>query len=64
MIWGETTAAFNLRITAWHPWFAWHPIQLEDGRMAWLCQVERQWRVDECANWAGDSSRWVYRAHG
>jgi hypothetical protein len=30
------------RMKAWSRWFAWHPVRLEDGRMAWLEVVERQ----------------------
>lgn len=26
----------------WHRWFAWRPVQLQDGRVAWLCWLNRR----------------------
>ena len=26
----------------WLPWFAWHPVRLIDGRLAWLRTVHRR----------------------
>lgn len=26
----------------WHRYFAWTPVKLVDGRMAWLCFVQRR----------------------
>ena len=63
MIWGLTNAERTAKFEAsWHAWFAWRRVWLEDGRSAWLCMVERKWFNDEHGNWAGDSSRWMYRA--
>ena len=49
MIFGETGearyAAAQARLKAeagWHKWFAWHPVTLIDGRIAFLETVERQ----------------------
>ena len=28
--------------TQWHRWFAWHPVELVDKRVAWLEYVERK----------------------
>lgn len=27
---------------SWHPWFAWRPVTLEDGRAAWWERIERK----------------------
>jgi hypothetical protein len=27
----------------WHDWFAWYPVRLEDGGMAWLHEIERKY---------------------
>lgn len=29
---------------AWHPWFAWFPVEVGDGQTAWLETVERRLR--------------------
>lgn len=45
MIWGRTKQQAHDRLRAlnqWQPWFAWHPVQLDDGRWAWLRTVERR----------------------
>ena len=36
MIWGKTLEQEQ----AWRPWFAWHPVVLDDGRIAWLERLE------------------------
>lgn len=41
MIWGETWEHRNERCREWHSWFAWRPVGLIDGRLAWLEVVER-----------------------
>lgn len=42
-------------------WFAWHPVQLNDGRRAWLTNVERDYGISITENskeyyiaWASD----------
>ena len=61
MIWGDTHLKHNDRIrklNEWHRWFAWHPVQLTDGRWAWLCDLMRRgqyWHTPE-AWW-----EWEYR---
>jgi hypothetical protein len=47
MIWGEMVEARILRITTPHRWFAWRPVWLLDGRIAWLQYVERRARIGE-----------------
>jgi hypothetical protein len=42
MVWGEKTRDWAVRVTAWHPWFAWHSVDLSDGRTAWLCWLDRK----------------------
>ena len=42
MLFGETYAAKHARLTKWRTWFAWRPVQLPDGRMAWLQPVWRR----------------------
>ena len=38
MIFGQTNEQFR----RWRPWYAWRPVRLQDGRMAWLARVERR----------------------
>jgi len=49
MIWGLTKAekrarqmAERSRIEEWHKWFAWIPVRLLDGRVAWIQNIERK----------------------
>lgn len=48
---------FNVKrstdILDWHCWFAWYPVRLEDGQVAWLEFVERS---------KFGMSSWAYRA--
>lgn len=52
----------------WHRWWAWHPVQLENGEWVWLEYVERRWE-EVHKGWSvapGDStifhtSGYVYR---
>jgi hypothetical protein len=60
MIWGETFDHRKARMLAPHLWFAWRPIRLVTGEWAWLTNVMRVWWDDKYANYAYDSSRWVY----
>ena len=32
-------------LTTWHRWFAWRPVTLRDGRVAWLEDIERLGRI-------------------
>ncbi len=41
MIFGTKTCD-KLDMTIAHPWFAWYPVQLNDGRTAWLETVKRR----------------------
>lgn len=39
MIWGKTYVERKARWDGeyvWHRWYAWHPVQLMDGRWFWL----------------------------
>jgi hypothetical protein len=47
---------------AWHPWFAWYPVDIGGGRCAWLETVERQWTQDVYS--LGDFSGYSYGAPG
>lgn len=42
MIWGRTDEEARYVSKLWRRWFAWRPVRLLDGRMAWLQVV--QWR--------------------
>jgi hypothetical protein len=42
MIWGETDEQKISRLRKWRRTFAWWPVQLSDGRRAWLCHVEKR----------------------
>lgn len=61
MIVGRTYAA-RAPSTTPHEWFAWHPVRMEDGRLAWLTVVLRQWRWHENATWVADYSGYAYMA--
>jgi len=37
MIWGKRKGSGH----QWSRWFAWHPVELIDGRYAWLENIER-----------------------
>lgn len=46
MIWKTRNGRWLDRFGTWHPWFAWHPVSLENPSnrprlRAWLCQVAR-----------------------
>lgn len=51
------------RITP-HPWFAWRPVKLDDGRWAWLSTVLAYYWYDPDSNWAGSDSCWRYIERG
>lgn len=42
MVWGTKTKY-------WHTWFAWRPVQFEDGRWVWFERVDR---IAECGGYA------------
>ena len=44
----------------WQKWFAWFPVKLDDGRKAWLINIERKYTRVPYARW---SSYWTYREH-
>lgn len=41
MIFGITRAEWNKKNLEGWPWFAWRPVTLHDGRIAWLQKVHR-----------------------
>lgn len=41
-------------------WYAWRPVQLEDGRFAWCEYVRREWWRDPHIFQDKDDSRWKY----
>jgi hypothetical protein len=61
MIWGTTWDQKTARETGGFRWFAWRPVFLEDGRMAWL-ETVHCWRD----RWDGETTLagrpWYYRA--
>ncbi len=46
-------------MSAWHDWYAWHPVQDINGRWLWLTHVLRQRRIDHF-----DDPYYVYMAGG
>lgn len=57
MIWGLTDAERLRRLDrgAWQYWWAWRPVQLNDGRWAWLQKIVRR---RECI--VGVGNFWTY----
>lgn len=47
------------RAGPWHGWFAWHPVRLECGCLAWLRSVQR--RRFKFADWFCFDGQWEYR---
>jgi len=39
---GETRQERVARLTDWHPWFAWRPIQVASHDCRWLEVIERK----------------------
>lgn len=54
MIWGKTTKEKHEKVYSVHFWFAWYPVQLDDGRWAWWEHVARI----RCCGW--DGNWWSY----
>lgn len=50
MIWGRTDDEARTVAKMWRRWFAWRPVRLLDGRLAWLQVVE--WRARDEVGWA------------
>lgn len=44
MIWGKTTEQKLERIYSFHKWFAWYPVELENGQWCWW---EYVWQCKE-----------------
>lgn len=56
MIFGQTHEQLRtkrLLREQWHTWFAWYPVQLMDGRRAWLQYVRRKrhWHIGRLVKW-------------
>jgi hypothetical protein len=45
----------------WHPWFAWLPVDVGDGKTAWLHTVERRLRFPD--NKPTIMASWQVRSH-
>jgi len=57
MKWGLTNKEYKDRIAAqkqWHDWFAWRPVTLTNGQVAWLETVSRKRHAYYSDLW------WVY----
>lgn len=57
MIFGRKygTSGLPQREREWHRWFAWRPVRLRDGRVAWLSTVLRrrdEWITLRAVPWA------------
>lgn len=62
---GETYKAYEVRVSKWHKWFAWHPttIGIENGRgiCVWLQYLERR-ATQFCYGREGEHfAKWEYR---
>jgi len=57
MIWGHRQDP-NL----WFRWYAWRPVNLVDGRWAWLEVLERRYIQDTKSRF--DLAIWEYRPQG
>lgn len=49
----------------WELWFAWHPVQLRNGKYAWLRTVCRRWNNDlnpwaDISGYSGTDGGWEY----
>jgi hypothetical protein len=50
MVFGTAAAQIEFDRTA-HLWWAWFPVRLQDGRVAWLGSVCRWWAEDGADGW-------------
>jgi hypothetical protein len=55
MRWGTTKEEYE----TWRPWFAWHPVMIENGQWVWLETVERKFKPMDMLVVGG--SCWDYR---
>lgn len=39
----EQFIEYYMSPTLWHPWFAWRPVKLKDGRWAWRRTIMRRY---------------------
>ena len=49
-------------------WWAWHPVMLESGKIAWMQYVYRKWSWEanpwgDNSGYAGYDGGWVYYEH-
>lgn len=44
----------------WHPWFAWWPVEVGDGKTAWLQTVERRLKYRDKPR---IMAQWYIRTH-
>jgi len=63
MVFGTAAAQIEFDRTA-HIWWAWFPVRLQDGRIAWLGPVCRWWAEDRrrMATPGADGGGWRYAA--
>lgn len=53
-------SARHKRMSNWHRWFAWRPVQVGENDCRWLEYVERKGAYWECVGHSGWD--WNYRA--
>lgn len=56
---GETVSEKASRLSVWHRWFAWRPVQVTSHDCRWLAWIERKgtWDYGLDSEWI-----WEYRA--
>ena len=43
MMWNkESDESRRKRLSEWHSWFAWHPVQINDAKKIWFQWIERR----------------------
>lgn len=64
MIWGEGYHEKEARLREWHLWFAWFPVRLECGRLAWFEYVYCKAFSFKMMDGALVPSRWLFISRG
>lgn len=48
-------------MSEWQKCFAWRPVRTEDGKLRWLCRLERRDVAVEDDLWHETDHHWSYR---